>query len=764
MKTKTAQIQKFKENALTQLKELFANNIADIKSMMSKQLARELYETMIWYVDTSTNTSPYPLCKPKTDRITVRGWFLITNASDGEVELKFIPSNIPIGKIFPPSIYMAHNKSIYLIGYPEDYIYLLWENISDSAKILTQLELLGATQIIIPPTAPPPAWYDPAWSYRKSHEILVSSAGWVTDYQIRIKVHYGSGVDSGEDVYLNGKCRSDFADLRFTDSDGVTELPYWIESKVDGDYAIVWVRIPKIPQYDIEHGSWNVDGNTYHHRLKITIREESGNDLTDYQVKVIISTKMLVDSGYATSTGNEVRFTDSDGVTLLKFARLSDWNKINTEYWVKIPSLPAYSIKEIYMYFDEELTTVSDASDPDNTFIFFDDFSTQDTSKWNWPSNWEVYNGYAHQKTSTDWGAYNLEHTFSPTLSINDKIGIAIEVYAKNLCTVFAYDMSLRVWDGGNMYITNWAYGSYDYIFGKYGGDWGEPSSCEWNRVKLSIRKGEQKIWIREVYYDSNNVSITTVSKLGFNSKGESYWDWVIVRKYTYPEPTVMPSKIYIYYGNPDATSKSNPKQTLVIYEDMEQQPDGTLHNDAYYDSANKWVRLTRAVNNVNGELDYLTDDLILNVGDGFKAKFQFWIGNGSGADALWLHFYANWMPTGEQQSCGGYQVAYDEYQDQIQLHFNGTQLAYVPQTDLDNATWRDAEVRFSNFRIKIYLDGVLKIDHQDSERTLTGHHFGWGARTGGLNNEHRIRNLKVWKYVDPEPSHGDWGSEETKP
>ena len=85
------------------------------------------------------------------------------------------------------------------------------------------------------------------WNCRKSHDIKGSSAGEVTDYQIRITVHYGEGTDSGEHVYLGGLCRSDFGDIRFTESDGVTELPYWMERKVDGDYAIFWVKIPSIP-------------------------------------------------------------------------------------------------------------------------------------------------------------------------------------------------------------------------------------------------------------------------------------------------------------------------------------------------------------------------------------------------------------------------------------------------------------------------------------------------------------------------------------
>jgi hypothetical protein len=90
-------------------------------------------------------------------------------------------------------------------------------------------------------TLPSPSWLS-GWSYRKKHIINPEKdAG--TDYPIRIKVHYGSGTDSGEDVYLNGKCRTDFGDVRFTKSDGISELYYWIDEKVDGDYAIFWVRI-----------------------------------------------------------------------------------------------------------------------------------------------------------------------------------------------------------------------------------------------------------------------------------------------------------------------------------------------------------------------------------------------------------------------------------------------------------------------------------------------------------------------------------------
>lgn len=81
------------------------------------------------------------------------------------------------------------------------------------------------------------------WLYRKSH-VIHSASGAGTNYPIRIVAHFGSGTDSGEDVYLNGHCRSDFGDIRFTGADGETPLDYWMEKKVDGNYAIFWVEIP----------------------------------------------------------------------------------------------------------------------------------------------------------------------------------------------------------------------------------------------------------------------------------------------------------------------------------------------------------------------------------------------------------------------------------------------------------------------------------------------------------------------------------------
>jgi len=96
-----------------------------------------------------------------------------------------------------------------------------------------------------------PNWFNSSWSYRKGHEVEGSEDGPQTDYQIGIKVYYGFGFDGNETVdgiqfgkvYLDNLCQTDFDDIRFTNGSGVDELFYWIEEKVNSDYALFWVRI-----------------------------------------------------------------------------------------------------------------------------------------------------------------------------------------------------------------------------------------------------------------------------------------------------------------------------------------------------------------------------------------------------------------------------------------------------------------------------------------------------------------------------------------
>jgi hypothetical protein len=44
-------------------------------------------------------------------------------------------------------------------------------------------------------------------------------------------------------VFVEGHCKTDFGDIRFTDDDGIALLDYWMEDKVDGDHATFWVKV-----------------------------------------------------------------------------------------------------------------------------------------------------------------------------------------------------------------------------------------------------------------------------------------------------------------------------------------------------------------------------------------------------------------------------------------------------------------------------------------------------------------------------------------
>ena len=85
-------------------------------------------------------------------------------------------------------------------------------------------------------------WYDKAWGCRKSH-VIQSSPGAGNGYQVKIMVNYNSGSDSGNIVNMNGFCKTDFTDIRFTSDDGTTLLPYYMESVSTATQATFWVKV-----------------------------------------------------------------------------------------------------------------------------------------------------------------------------------------------------------------------------------------------------------------------------------------------------------------------------------------------------------------------------------------------------------------------------------------------------------------------------------------------------------------------------------------
>jgi flagellin-like protein len=111
-------------------------------------------------------------------------------------------------------------------------------------------------------------------------------------------------------------------------------------------------------------------------RKKITIEENSGNDLTDYQMELSIGYDSDMQVNY-----EDLRFIDSGG------NELDHWIESTGDpasVWVEIPTISASSTATIYLYYGN--AAASSASDADATFVFFDSF--EDDTPGNEPSKW----------------------------------------------------------------------------------------------------------------------------------------------------------------------------------------------------------------------------------------------------------------------------------------------------------------------------------------------------------------------------------------
>ena len=111
--------------------------------------------------------------------------------------------------------------------------------------------------------------------------------------------------------------------------------------------------------------------NSWGYRKPITIdNSRNANTLTDYQVLVTLDTRSLISQGKMRSDCGDIRFTDSDGSTLLSYWIESGCNSANTKIWVKVPNIPASSTKTIYVYYGNPSAT--SLSNGINTFLAFD--------------------------------------------------------------------------------------------------------------------------------------------------------------------------------------------------------------------------------------------------------------------------------------------------------------------------------------------------------------------------------------------------------
>jgi hypothetical protein len=103
------------------------------------------------------------------------------------------------------------------------------------------------------------------------------------------------------------------------------------------------------------------------HRRQLTVNGGLISEaLTDFPVIVKLDSSFF-DFNKAKTNGEDVRFTSSDGTTLLKY-EIERWNKTagKAEIWVKLPSVSSGSNTTFYIYYGN--AGASDAQDPTNVW------------------------------------------------------------------------------------------------------------------------------------------------------------------------------------------------------------------------------------------------------------------------------------------------------------------------------------------------------------------------------------------------------------
>jgi len=288
------------------------------------------------------------------------------------------------------------------------------------------------------------------------------------------------------------------------------------------------------------------------YRREITITEQSGSTLTDYQVRIELNSSNF-DFSKANSDGSDIRFTEDDGTTLLPYW-IEKWDNTNEEavIWVKVPSIPANGETTIYLYYGN--SGAESESDGDAVFELFDDFegTELDTSKWDYVGSVSVSNGELDLL-----GLTSVENTEVISKTTIDEPCIIEFKVRDGTQTSANYYVGLGFpqgpWDTSNWFVVMRArYATGDYPSVRFrGSSSGETEIVRkyWDntKVRVIIKDNKADYWDSDgdSYsgrdFSADSITFPTTFAL-FNhhagTQAHAYFDYIFVRKYAEQEPT----------------------------------------------------------------------------------------------------------------------------------------------------------------------------------------------------------------------------------
>jgi len=321
---------------------------------------------------------------------------------------------------------------------------------------------------------------------------------------------------------------------------------------------------------------WN---SSWKYRKPITITEQSGNTLTDYQVKLTIDTASLISEEKMNSDCSDIRFTwynESSGEEVeIPYWIESGCNSANTVIWVKVPEIPANDNATIYMYYGNPSATSE--SNATAVFNFFEDF--EGTSL---PSGWTLRKSATYTVSNsilivtgtsdTEWGhvAYTTGFSYGQVYEMRIKVD-ADSGY-------FDFGLDDRAMTGN---VIGSGLDTADIpepaVYGSVFRNLREhsittaPRSLAVDTWRIYTIKWLSDRVIHELDYGADSQTITSNVPLDdmsfiFWVKGNGktiYADWVRIREFADPEPTYS-------IGSEESATGNQPPQ-ITIYSPLEQ-------------------------------------------------------------------------------------------------------------------------------------------------------------------------------------------------
>ncbi|WP_445475688.1 DUF2341 domain-containing protein [Methanococcoides methylutens] len=124
-------------------------------------------------------------------------------------------------------------------------------------------------------------------------------------------------------------------------------------------------------------------GGDWNYSEEMIIKENSGKNLINYQVQVLLDPSNF-DFSKAKPDGSDIRFSVNDKQL---FHWIEEWDAKSESaiIWIKVPSIPSNGMTDVTIHYGNPAAI--DISSGDSTFDFFDDFAGKSLSIANWRSD-----------------------------------------------------------------------------------------------------------------------------------------------------------------------------------------------------------------------------------------------------------------------------------------------------------------------------------------------------------------------------------------